>query len=498
MSKRTPSTGLGSLGAGAVTAAALAVQTGLAAVVGVIIARRFGRDAETDGFFAAYAVFVVLALAATSARVVVLPSLARARSSGRLASETARFAACIVLLAVPALVLAVAIPGQIAAVITGFGPESARAQAVDALPWLVFAAVGQFGAGLASSALAALDDYRTSAIGYALGSTLGLALILWRIDADGIDCIAWGMGLNALVAAFVPTIALIRRARGAGVGRSNLDPPGAFRLGERFSMLARGIALPFALQGVYLVCLALASREGIGAATTLGYAFLIGSALVAVTAGSLGLATAVPVTAVGIDASGVARHVDAASWIAFVGIAGTAGLSAVAGGPAIGHLLGASYSGDVGDELGRVVGALAPWMVVTTGVSVAYPLLFVMGRLTRLPRYALAVVVLHLPLAVVGGWLGGLYGLAVALALSTGVGLALMLRELGAASIVLRDLLRAAIVVGGISALAFVPAGLLLPPAAAGGLGLLLYLLALVTLRPAGIMRSWRYLRALG
>ena len=60
--KRTDSTGLGSLATGAVTALALAVQTGLAAVVGVIIAREFGRGAETDGFFAAYGVFIVIVL----------------------------------------------------------------------------------------------------------------------------------------------------------------------------------------------------------------------------------------------------------------------------------------------------------------------------------------------------------------------------------------------------------------------------------------------------
>ena len=83
MSKRTASTGHGSLAPGAVTALALAVQTGLAAVVGVIIARGLGRTAETDGFFASYGVFVVLALAATAIRVTVLPPLAaRATNDG--------------------------------------------------------------------------------------------------------------------------------------------------------------------------------------------------------------------------------------------------------------------------------------------------------------------------------------------------------------------------------------------------------------------------------
>ena len=74
-------TGLGSLVTGAVTAVGIAVQTGLAAVVGIVIARKLGRTAETDGFFAAYGVFIVLALAATAVRVTVLPPLARAREA---------------------------------------------------------------------------------------------------------------------------------------------------------------------------------------------------------------------------------------------------------------------------------------------------------------------------------------------------------------------------------------------------------------------------------
>lgn len=500
--KRTPSAGLGSVATGAVTALALAVQTGLAAVVGVIIAREFGRTAETDGFFAAYAVFVVLALAATSTRVVVLPSLARARLARSLRSETFRFAFCIVVVAVPALAVVIAAAGPVAAAITGFGPPAAREQAASVLPWMVAAATGQFFAGLASSALAALDDYVSSAVGYGLGSALGLAFIVWRVSPDGIEAVAWGMALNAVVATLVPAAALFVRARREG--REALDgvrvtpvPGPALGPGGRLALLGRGVALPFALQAVYLVCLALAGREGIGAATTLGYAFLIGSAIVAVTAGSLGLVTAVPMTVSGMDTDDVARHVDAASWVAFVGIAGAAGLSSIVGGAVIGHVLGASYVGDVGQELGRVVAALAPWMVVSTGISLVYPLVFVLGRLRHLPSYSLGIVALHVPLAVLGVWAGGLYGLVVAMAISTCVGLAAMLRQLGGASVVLRDLGRGAGVVGALGAIAFVPSGVLLGPTAAAIVGALAYVGLLLLVRPSGLRRSWRYLRAL-
>ncbi|MCA1481889.1 hypothetical protein, partial [Bradyrhizobium sp. NBAIM08] len=60
----------------------IAVVTGLSAAVGVVIARKIGRGVETDGFFAAYGVFLVLVLAASAVRAAVLPRLARARVEG--------------------------------------------------------------------------------------------------------------------------------------------------------------------------------------------------------------------------------------------------------------------------------------------------------------------------------------------------------------------------------------------------------------------------------
>jgi hypothetical protein len=78
--KRTASPGLGSLTSAALTATSTLVVSGFAAVVGVIIAHEFGRTDATDGFFAAYGVYIVVGLASQAIRIAVLPSLARARS----------------------------------------------------------------------------------------------------------------------------------------------------------------------------------------------------------------------------------------------------------------------------------------------------------------------------------------------------------------------------------------------------------------------------------
>jgi O-antigen/teichoic acid export membrane protein len=494
--KRSASTGLGSLATGALTAFAIAVQTGLAAVVGVIIARELGRTAETDGFFAAYGVFIVFALAAGAFRVTLLPRLARARDAGRLSSETVAYAVAMAVVAVPALVLGIVAARPVADVLTGSGPTAALDAAADALPWMIVAGIGQFTAGLLASAFAALDDYVVAAAGYVTGSVVGLVLILLRIDENGTMAVAWGIALNATIATLVPALWLMRRARSEAMPAAAVrgDLSGTW---SRLVELLGGAALPFALQAIYLVCLPLAAREGVGSVTSFGYAYLLAAAVVGVTASSLGLVTSVPLTRAGLDPGRVARHVDASSWLALVVVAATAGVFAVAGAEIVEQVLGSAYGSDVGSQIGQLVVALAPFMIVSVALSVTFPLVFVAQRAGRLPLIALVVVVVHVPLAIVGRLVAGLWGLSIALAVSTAVALACMLVLLDALRATVGDLLTATAVVGAMAAVSFALCAWLLGPAAAATLALVVYAGAVIALRPPGLVRSWLYLRAL-
>lgn len=496
MGKATASTGHGSLASGAVTALAIAVQSGLAAVVGVIIARELGRTAETDGFFAAYGVFIVLALAATAIRLVVLPPLARARIDRRLGQETSAWAIALTVLAVPAVVAALLAARPLAALLTGFGPDRARDAAESLLPLMVIAAVLQLYAGLAASALAALDDYLTAALSTIAASAAGLAYVLLRIDADGIDAVAVGMTVNGLIAAALPTLALVRRARSAEMPRVAVRPSGP-PISERLLVAGRSVALPLALQAVYLTSLPFAAREGVGSATSFGYAYLAGAALVAATSSSLGLVTSVPLARVGLDPPGITRHVVSSSWLALVAVGAVAGVFAVAGPSLVGPVLGDSYLANVGEELGRLIALLSPWMVFAIGFSVTLPLLFVQGRTTGLGAAAVAVVALHVPLAWFGQTVAGLAGLSLALATTTGATLAMMLGRLRAVRSTLIALGLAAATIGAVTVAAFVVPGLLLRPGLAAAIGLAAYAALLVALRPPGLGSSWRYLRSL-
>ena len=129
----------------------------------MIIARELGRTAETDGFFAAYGVFIVIVLMGNAIRVTMLPSFARARVERRLAADVVSSGLSLSLLAAPLVVVAIIAAEPIADALTGEGSELARSTAAAALPWMVVAGSCQVLAGLAASALAALDDYTTAA-----------------------------------------------------------------------------------------------------------------------------------------------------------------------------------------------------------------------------------------------------------------------------------------------------------------------------------------------
>jgi hypothetical protein len=488
--------GLGSLATGAVTALAFAVQTGLAAVVGVLIARKLGRTAETDGFFAAYGVFIVLALAATAVRVTVLPPLARAREAGRLSSETASYAVAVAIVSVPILVVTVVAARPIAELLTGFGPDEAVDAAAAALPWMVVAGLGQFTAGVLASTLAALDDYVVPALAYIASSAVGLVVLLVRIDQDRTQAVAWAMALNAVLATTIMAVWLWRRARRERMpaGAARADVRGS---GRRLLELGSGAALPFALQAIYLVCLPIAAREGVGSVTSFGYAYLIAAAVVGISASSVGLVTAVPLTRLGLEPRRVARHIEASSWPALLVVAATAGIFAVAGAEIAGRVLGSAYGDDVGAQIARLVVAMAPYMVASVALSVTFPLVFVAGRSSRLPLVGAGVLAVHVPLAFAGQAIAGLVGLALALAVSTALAFAWMLTLLHAARSTTERLAAAVAVVAGCALVGFVPAGALLGPAGAAVGGLALSIAALALLRPVGLRSAWHYLREL-
>jgi O-antigen/teichoic acid export membrane protein len=459
-----------------------------AAGAGALLAQKFGRNARTDGFLAAYQIYIVLSVAAQSFRMVVLPELTRAAETGRLGEELRAYATAFLLLAVPASVACGLLARPIGDAVTGSLPHVAASEAAHAVVWLVPAAFAQLFAGLCASALAALDSYGTAAAGYAAGGIAGLALFAAFASSHGLVALAWGLALNAAVAAAVP---LVRLVRAGAVGRGKHAPTAA---GARLWLLVRGSTLPVALQAFTLVGLRLLANLGVGRVTSFSYAYLLAATLVASTSFALSLISSAPLTRRGFDPEDAAEHVVHSSWLSLA-IAGAAtGVIALVGGPIFGFVLGHQYRG-----IGRIFLELTPWLVAATAYYASFPLLFVAGKLRLLVPVALLAVAVDVPLALGFRNLWGMAGVAASLAVVTAlVALALMF-DLSPRLLVraTAGLLRLAALVAALAAVCFVLPWLALPSGVAAAVGLVLYAGALLALRRHGLEAAWEYVRAL-
>jgi hypothetical protein len=475
----------GALGSGVLTGISTAAVSGSAAILGVLLSRKFGHGVHTDGFFAANGVYVAVVRVAGARRLVVLPRFVVARADGRLGHEVGAWTVGLAMPLGCAIAVAVAWPHGIASALTP--SAEARGQAAELLPWVVPAAAAQVYAGLVASALAAHDDYSSAAFGFATGAVCGVLLTV-ALVGHGVIAFGWGLALNGGLALAIPLVPLLRR-------RSIAAPD--TRPWSRLLELGEGIALPIALQGLYVVAYRFASGLGTGRATTFSYAYLIAAFLVAVTATSIALVSTVPLAREGASPERVARHVVAIAWLSLVPVAAAAGIFTLAGEPLVRNVLGASYGGGTGAELGRLVGYLAPWMVASVVVSVAYPIVFVRGRARWLPALAAGVLAVQVLIEWGARSAFGLGGVAGGMALTTAAVVVVLLAALGALRRTTAGVVVAAVVCGILAAAAFGLPRLVIGPVAAAGVGIVLYGAALGAWRPAGLRDAWAYLRTL-
>src|SRR2546430_3099482 len=148
----SPARGRSAVRSGGLTGLSYLTLSLAGAIAGAFLAHKFGRNRETDGFLAAYGVYLVLVLGAQAFRMVVVPDLTRAEAEGRLGSEFRAYALAFLAVAIPATVVAALFSHFWGELITGRLPKESAAVAADALPWLVPAAFAQLISSLAASA----------------------------------------------------------------------------------------------------------------------------------------------------------------------------------------------------------------------------------------------------------------------------------------------------------------------------------------------------------
>jgi peptidoglycan biosynthesis protein MviN/MurJ (putative lipid II flippase) len=493
--KTSPFRGQSPVRSGLVTSLSYVTLSVAGAIAGVYLAHKFGRNDETDGFMAAYGVYLVLVFGAQAFRMVVVPDLTRAAAEGRLGGEFGAYALAMLLVAAPTSVVVALFPGSFGELITGRLPHSSAVIAGRALTWIVPAAFAQLLAALAASALAARDSYAPAAAGFGLGGIAGLVMFVSLADRHGLISLAWGLALNGALAVGLPLTALLLHG-----GRAHhLRGSATLAARKRLWRLASGAAVPLAVQALYLIALRFAAATGEGKVTSLSYAYLLAATFVSATAFSLALIAAAPLTRRGLDAETAAEHVVHSAWVSLALVGAGAGIVALVGGRVVTALLGHAFSGAVGDQLGQLVVYLAPWMIGFAGFSITYPLLFVTHRTQWLIPLAVGVIVVDIPISFAGRAWGGLTGVAVALGISTLLLVLGLMYALSSRMLVLSviGLGRLGLIVGAATALAFGGASLLLGAVPAAALGVVVYALILVAVRQFGLADAWHYVRAL-
>lgn len=464
-----------------------------AAIAGAYLAHKFGRDAETDGFLAAYGVYLVIVLAAQAFRLVIVPDLTRAAAEDRLTAEFVSYGTGFLAVALPVTLLTWIFADELGELLTGRLPDVAARIASRALVWALPAAFLQLLAALAASALAAGDSYVVAAAGFASGAIAGLAVFVAFASDHGLIALAWGLAVNGTVAFLFPFAALLRYGHLRGAWR------GGLAMAPRLWKLVQAAAVPLALQGLLVIALRGASGLGEGNQTSLTYAYLFAATLVAATASSLSLISSAPLTRRGIDADSAALHVVHAAWLSLVPIGAAAGVFALVGGRVMAFVLGDAFSGDVGRDLGHLVVWLAPWMVASVAFSVTFPLLFVLEKPRVLLPLALGAVAVHIPISLALREVLDLPGLALALALTTfgvifGLMAAVSRRMLARSAL---GLAGTAVFVGVLVVAAFGLPSLVAGSVLAAAVGLALYLGTLAVLRPSGLVAAVHYVRGL-
>jgi hypothetical protein len=389
--------------AGRAMAAATLAMAAAAALQAVLYLAVVGVGTDTDGFFAAFAVYTILGVFGQSLRVTAVPLLVDGRMGAR------RLACALVLLGGVVLVACVPLAGATAALLAPGLPAAGRDVTAAALPLLGLAAALQLLAAGAAAVLAVGDDLLRVAAAYATGAAAGLVAFVALLAPTDELALGWSMLAMAIVTLAVLAAGLRpvlpRRTDVAGAGRA-----AAQLLGRT------GIYLAF--HGLLLVTLAVAgSVSDVGTTTTLSYAYLCASYLVAGTAAALGTARVADMArgAAGAWRARLVRDtVPQGLRYAWMLVAPALALVVVAGAGGMHAVVPSSLSAADAGDLARFTALLAPWTVAALLVSLLLPALLALGRARALACAAPLLVAGHLAATLAGGALGGAGGVALA------------------------------------------------------------------------------------
>ncbi|MFL5780379.1 MAG: lipid II flippase MurJ [Thermoleophilaceae bacterium] len=450
MSPTPPVRSRGMAANAAITALSQVASMALGAVIALVILLRFGKDAGTDGLFAAYGVYGVLVVVAQSFRTTIVARLAEGPSPfAALDRYLGAVAVLFLAAAIPLLVLAEPLARLLTADLGRDAVDAAR----TALTILWFASGAQLASALLAAALAVRDDFALSGGAYVAGGIVSVVALLALAPLLEIQAVPLGLCVGGATTAALMLVRLLRHGYRPEPGRMVPDRTAV----GRAALLVWAAAGSLGTQVAFVVTLGFAARLGEGAPTLYTYATFLFGLFLASTAGAMTIVLA-PRLAETWDGRTDSLHAPLLEVFraGLTLIAPIVGVVAVAG-PAIASL---ALDSDDARVLTDTVLAMSGGLVAGVAMPVPLVALYTQGRYAAVAAVGLQGVVLQFGLAAIAvgfdslvalalaSLVTGLAGAAVVLALVFGRGTWHVLGLLG------RELLA----VAAVGALAFGPA----------------------------------------
>ena len=375
----------------------------LGGVLALLIAHFFGRSARTDAFFAAYGVYTVALVLAQTFRLTALPRLI-GDPDGRVADS---LLGAVALLALVAAVPMVLLAEPLGKLLVESDPGDVAAESLRAL-WPALA--GQLVVGLLAAFLIVRGRFVVIAVGYLVGGLVSLAMLAVFQEEVGIQAVSLALGISVAVIAALFVLSLARAGWRPEPG-AVLDPRAA---GRQASDLVLASASFLAANLGFVICVAVASRDGAGEATIYAYAYFTAALLVATTAVSSAMVRSPKLLAVTERADATVVEATTTYRFTLVLVAPALGLIAVAGAPIADFLLGDAFDGSSANRLVVTLLCLSGWVFGSAAGVFAIVDLLGRGRQRELALVAVAQLLLLVPLAIGGRAAAGVAGVAAA------------------------------------------------------------------------------------
>lgn len=379
------------------------------AVLAVLVAQLFGKNADTDAFFAAYGVYAIGLSIGGTFRLTAIPQLVHdedGRTSTRMLGAVALMCAALL---VPMVLLAEPLGG----LLVEQDPGNVAPQALRIL-WVALAA--QVLTALLAAVLSVRGQFVALGLSMLLAGFVSLPVFLLTEGSAGVQAAAIAVAAGGAWQVCASLFALGRRGwrphRLAGGAAHAL---GAFAR-QTASLLTA--STPFLAAGAaYVICLAITSREDLGDATMLAYAFMLATILLGLT-GNVAAQVRSPSVVAARDRTGGA--VEAAEWTLRFSLLLTVPvlvLAWLAGGPVIGFVLGDEFSDDDVTTILVTLACLTGYLFASAAWLFGIVELLARRELGTLALIAGLQVLVTAGLALLAASLGGVALIATALSL---------------------------------------------------------------------------------